>query len=87
MGQCKKDVTALLMHWSYVVLALTHVCTALCCVVCPIMLAVNKDMNKILETAAKMAANSLFCKIVLGRTVIVLNEGQIWILLWVEMSG
>ena len=24
MGQCKKDVTALLMHWSYVFLALTH---------------------------------------------------------------
>ena len=24
MGQCKKDVTPLLMHWSYVFLALTH---------------------------------------------------------------
>ena len=24
MGQCKKDVTPLLMHWSYIFLALTH---------------------------------------------------------------
>ena len=24
MGKCKKDVTTLLMHWSYVFLALTH---------------------------------------------------------------
>ena len=24
MGQCKKDVTPLLTHWSYVILALTH---------------------------------------------------------------
>ena len=24
MGQCKKDVTPLLTHWSYVFLALTH---------------------------------------------------------------
>ena len=24
MGQCKKDITPLLMHWSYVFLALTH---------------------------------------------------------------
>ena len=24
MGQCKKDITPLLTHWSYVFLALTH---------------------------------------------------------------
>ena len=24
MGKCKKDVTPLLMHWSYIFIALTH---------------------------------------------------------------
>ena len=34
MGQCKKDVTPLLTHWSYVFLALTH---QLCCVCCSLV--------------------------------------------------